>query len=196
MKFKLFGTKIYVSFFFCALFTVMLATDRTGLLLPVIFAVIAHETGHLFAMWALDCEPKQIRLIPASVQIIRDFSTQYRNDIIIAACGPLVNFVLALTFYFNYLAFEKEIVYYYALLNLIIGIFNSLPVKGLDGGTILYSVLAKKGDSSRAELTLKLITLITAAIIIIAAVTFTVKGKFNMSFYIIGIYLFITGLIK
>ncbi len=196
MKFKLFGTKIYVSFFFCALFTVMLATDRTGLILPTFFAVAVHEIGHLFAMWVLDCEPKQIRLIPSSVQIVSSFSRQYKNDIIIALTGPIVNYVLFFTLYFNYIAFKNEMVLYYALLNLIIAVFNSLPVKGLDGGTVLYSVLAKRGDSNRAALTVKLITVITATFVIIAAVVLTVKGKCNLSFYIIGIYLFIMGLIK
>ena len=162
----------------------MLAFDRTGLILPTFFAVSAHEIGHLFAMWALDCEPKQIRVIPASIQVVSSFSKQYKNDIIIAICGPLVNYILFLTFYFNYLAFKNELVLYYGLLNLIIGVFNSLPVCGLDGGTVLYSILAKKGNTSRALLTVKLITVITAVIIFFAAIVFTIKGKFNLSFYI------------
>ena len=69
MKIRFLGTEIYISFLFMALICIMLATDRTGLLMPTLFAVLMHEIGHLFAMWLLDCEPKQIRLIPASVQI-------------------------------------------------------------------------------------------------------------------------------
>ena len=196
MRLKLFGTKIYISFFFCAVFTVMLAFDRTGLILPTFFAVIAHETGHLFAMWLLDCEPKQIRLIPASIQVVSSFSKRYKNDIIVAIFGPIVNYVLFLILYFNYLAFRNELVLYYGLLNLIIGVFNSLPVYGLDGGTVLYSVLAKKGDSARAGLTVKLITIITAIIILTLAIILTFKGKFNISFFIVGIYLFTVCLVK
>jgi Zn-dependent protease len=97
---------------------------------------------------------------------------------------------------FNYFAFKNQLVLYYALLNLIVGVFNSLPVLGLDGGTILYSVLAKRGDNARAELTVKLITIATAAVIMVAAIYFTIKGRFNLSFYIISIYLFILSLIK
>ena len=196
MSFKLFGTKIYISFFFCAVFTVMLAFDRTGLVLPTFFAVLVHEMGHLFAMWMLDCEPKQIRLIPASVQIVSSFSKRYKNDIIVAVFGPLLNLVLFATLLFNYLAFKNELILHYALLNLIICIFNSLPILGLDGGTVLYSILAKKGDSARAMLVLKLITLITAALIFVVAITLSFRGKFNLSFYIIAIYLFILCLIK
>ena len=124
MKFRLFGTEIYISFLFAAVITVMLATDKTGLIIPALFAVIMHEIGHLFAMWVLECAPKRIKLIPASVQITSSFSGRYKNDIIVAVCGPAVNFVLFFTLYFNYLAFKNQLVLYCALLNLIIGLFK------------------------------------------------------------------------
>lgn len=196
MRFKLFGTEIYISFLFSAVITVMLLTDRTGLLVPTLFAIIMHEIGHLFAMWALECAPKRIKLIPASIQITSPFSKRYKNDIIIAVCGPTVNFVLFFTLYFNYLAFKNELTLYYALLNLIIGLFNSLPVKGLDGGTILFSILAKKYELNKAELILKAITITIALAIIISAIYFTVKGKTNLSLYIIGLYLIIMSILK
>ena len=196
MRFKLLGTEIYISFLFAAVVTVMLATDRTGLILPALFAVIIHEIGHLFAMWVLECAPKQIRLIPTCVQITNSFSKKYKNDIIIAISGPLVNFVLFVTLYFNYLAFKNELTLYYALLNLIIGVFNSLPVKGLDGGTILFSILAAKIEYNKASLIVKAITLIIAVLIVSCAVYLTIKSKVNISLYIIGIYLFISAIIK
>ena len=174
----------------------MLATDKTGLILPTFFAIIIHELGHLFAMWTLDCAPKQIKLIPASIQITSEFSKRYRNDAIIAFCGPAINLVLFITLYFNYLAFQNKMVLYYALLNLIVAIFNLLPISELDGGTILFSFLVKKMDYSRARLIIKFITLAVSVIIIIAAVTLTIRRKINISLYIIGIYLFIINLIK
>ncbi len=196
MKFKLLGTEIYVSFLFAAVITIMLATDRTGLILPSLFAVLMHEIGHLFAMWVLECNPKQIRLIPASVQITSPITTKYKNDIIVAIVGPLVNFVLFIVLYINYLSFKNSMVLNYALINLLIAAFNSLPVSGLDGGTVLFSLLAKKMDYNKAALTLKIITLAVAAALIILAVTLTVRGSLNISLYIIGIYLIIMTILK
>lgn len=196
MKFKLFGTEIYISFLFCAVITIMLATDKTGLIVPALFAIIMHEIGHLFAMWVLDCGPKSIKLIPASVQITSSFSKRYKNDIIVALCGPLVNYILFLTLYFNYLAFKNEATLYCALLNLLIGFFNSLPVSGLDGGTILYSVLSKRVNPNKAAVIVKIITFIIAFSIILAAVILTFKGKLNISLYIVGIYLILMSIIK
>ena len=196
MKFRLFGTEIYISFLFAAVITVMLATDKTGLIIPALFAVIMHEIGHLFAMWVLECAPKRIKLIPASVQITSSFSGRYKNDIIVAVCGPAVNFVLFFTLYFNYLAFKNQLVLYCALLNLIIGLFNSLPVAGLDGGTVLYSVISKKSNPNKAAVIVKKITLVIAFLIIVSAVVLTLKGKLNLSLYIVGIYLILMSIIK
>lgn len=196
MNFKILGTKIYVSFFFTAVVTIMLATDRTGIALPTIFAVILHEIGHLFAMWVLDCVPKQVKLIPASVQITSNFSKRYRNDILIALCGPVINLILFLTLYFNYLCFKNELVLHYALINLLVGSFNLLPVSGLDGGTVLFCLLVKKIEFSRSKLIVKLVTLLFAVIILIIGITLTVRGKVNLSLYILGLYFLIIAIMK
>ncbi|MBR6510413.1 MAG: hypothetical protein IKT38_07390 [Clostridia bacterium] len=196
MKFKIFSTKIYISFFFMAVFTVMLATDRTGLILPLFFAIIMHECGHLFCMWAEDVSLKQIKIIPSGIQIISGFSGEYKKDIKVALCGPIVNIALFVILYFNYLSFGNEQVLNYALLNLIIAIYNLLPVKGLDGGTILYSIIARKSNINKAEITLKFITLSVAIAVLITAVLLTVNDVLNISIYIVGIYLFIISLIK
>lgn len=196
MKFKFLGTQIYVSFLFMAVITVMLATDKTGMLLPALFAIIMHESGHLFAMWVLDCAPKQIKLIPASVQITSDITSRYKTDVAVSLCGPITNLVLFGVLYFNYLSFKNEVVLVYALINLIIGIFNLLPVTGLDGGTVLFSFLAKRMDYNRARVILRIITLIVAASVLFVGVMFTLRGKINVSIYIIAIYLFIMSVLK
>ncbi len=196
MKFSFLGTKIYVSFFFMAAITLMLATDRTGYMLPTLFAVLIHEAAHLFVMWVLDCAPLSVRLIPASVQINKRFSFSAKNDLLIASAGPLANLILSACLYFNYAAFGSFTVLCYSLLNLIIGCFNLLPVRGLDGGTILYLLLCKLKGCEKAALYMRIITLILAAAVIIVAVTLTLRHKFNLSIYIVGIYLFVMSLMK
>lgn len=196
MNFKFLGTKIYVSFFFMASVTIMLATDRTGYMLPTLFAIIIHEMAHLFAMWVQDCSPLSVRLIPASVQINKKFSFSAKNDVLIAAAGPAANIILFMCLYFNYVAFGNLTVLYYALLNLVIGCFNLLPVKGLDGGTIIYILVCKFCGAQKANLFIKIITLILAVAVIFVAVTLTIKQKLNISIYIVGIYLLVISLMK
>ena len=196
MRFRVFGTEIYISFLFTAVISIMLATDRTGLALPSLFAVLMHEMGHLFCMWALDTSPKSVKLIPASVQITRSIGSSYKKDVAVALCGPIVNLILFLSLYFNYLAFGNKLTLYYALLNLIVCVFNMLPVKGLDGGTVLFSLLAKRMDYNRACIVLRFVTFIMALATLVVAVVLTVKGSINLSVYIISVYLIIMSIVK
>lgn len=196
MKLKLLGTEIYISFIFTAIIAFLLATDKTGLMLPTLFAVVMHEAGHLFAMWICDCAPKQVKLIPAGVKITRGITHCYRNDIFISLMGPVTNLVLFFTLYLNFVVYKNETTLIFALLNLLIFCFNSLPVSGLDGGIVLSSILSKKFGPDRAALTVTVIGLILAALLCIAAITLTIRGSTNISLYIMALYLIITALIK
>lgn len=196
MRIKLFSCEIYISFLFAATITVLLATDRTGLLMPTLFAILLHETGHLFAMWVLDCAPNQIKLIPASIQITSPITPRYRNDIIIALSGPLTNILLFVVFYLNFLGFKNDFTLYCAIINLAIGIFNLLPILGLDGGTIVYSLFAKKTNPDRAIIYLKIITALFAIITLAVSIFLTVKGKVNITLYIIALYLTVIAIMK
>jgi len=196
MKFKLFGTEIYISFLFAALITFMIATDRTGLIIPTFFAVVLHEMGHLFAMWVTECTPNSINLIPASIQIIRGFSKKKYGETVIALCGPIANFVIFLGTYINYLKTNNENIITFGLLNLIIGLFNLLPVWRLDGGTVLFNLLNRFFGVVKAERAVKVTTLITAISIFIVGIFAALKGFFNPSVFIIAIYLLISVIIK
>ncbi len=196
MRFKLLGTEIYISFLFAAVITLMLLFDKTGLILPLLFAVFMHELGHLFMMYIKESAPKRIKLIPASVQITKSFSGDYKNDILISLSGPFVNILLFSVFYFNYKCYQNTATLYIALLNLIIGVFNLLPIKGLDGGTIFYCVLCRCTNINKAELILNLISFLSGLVLLLSAVVLTIRGKINISLYIMAIYLLVTTLIK
>ena len=196
MRFKVFGTEIYISFLFASVITLMLLFDKTGVILPLLFAVFMHEIGHLFMMYIRAAAPKRIKLIPASVQITKPFISNYKNDIIISLAGPIVNILLFAVFYFNYKCYLNTTTLYIALLNLIIGVFNLLPIKGLDGGTVFYCILCKYTNVNKAELILGAISFLGGMALLISAVVLTIRGKINISLYIMGIYLLVTTLIK
>lgn len=196
MHLKIFNTKLYISFIFVALICFMLATDRTGFLIPCMLAVILHELGHLFTMWLLECAPKEIKLIPTSIEIVRSFSKKPYGETVIALMGPIVNLFLSLVFYVNYLIFKNEALIVFSLLNLIIGLFNLLPVKGLDGGTVLFNIIAKKQSLDKATKALTLITLICGFIILTLALFLLLNGTFNPSIFIISIYVLVSAIIK
>lgn len=196
MKLKIFNTEIYVSFLFAAVVAFMLVIDRTGLVIPTIFAVLIHELAHLFTMWVMDCAPKSIRLIPASVQIVRSFSPKPHGEIAIAIMGPICNIVTFFTLWLNFLVFGNETVLRFALLNLIFGVFNLLPVNGLDGGTLLYNILCRRIEEYRADRILRTVTFIFSLTALAAGVYLMLNGRFNPSAFIVALYLAVSALIK
>ena len=196
MRFKLFGTEFYISFLFAAVITAMLAFDRTGFALPLIFAVVMHEGGHLLVMWILDCCPKRVRLVPAAVEITAVFGCSRKKEIAVALAGPAVNLVLFFTLWFNFLAYKNEPVLVCALINLLICIFNMLPVTGLDGGTVLFSLLTRRKAPEKAALIMRIINLSLAAALLFAAVYLCFHGKTNISLFITALYLIVISIVK
>lgn len=174
----------------------MIAIDRTGLIIPTLFAVFIHESGHLLAMWAADCQPKAVRLIPTSVQIIRGFSTKKYGEAAIAFCGPAANMVLFGVLYANYNIFGSEISLNFAILNLVIAVFNLLPVSGLDGGTILTLFIARFTNVYKAESIVRIITVVFAVVAFLLGVYLASIGTVNISVFIVAIYLLVCGMIK
>ena len=196
MKIKVLGTEIYISFLFCAVLCIMLLFDRTGLVIPTLFAVFIHETGHLFAMWVTDCQPRAIRLIPTSVQIVRDFSCKKGGEITIAICGPAANLVLFLTLIINYLVFKSEQSLSFAILNLVLAIFNLLPLLGFDGGVILTEGISRFTDIYKAESIVRIVTVIFAFFAFVVGVYLWIYVKLNISVFIVVVYLVVCVLVK
>lgn len=196
MRFKLLGTKIYVSFLFCAILCLTLAVDGTGLIIPTLFAVFIHESGHLLAMWATDCQPKEIRLIPTSVQIIRSFAEKPHGEAIITLCGPLGNFTVFGVLFVNYSIFKSEQTLLYAIINLVLGLYNMLPVTQLDGGDLLILLLCRKYDVYKSESIVRIITVIFAFLIFLFGTYLWVSKTFNLSVFVFALYLVLCGLIK
>lgn len=195
MRFRAFGTEFYISFLFAAVITALIAADRTGFVLPLLFAVLIHELGHLAAMWVLDCAPKRVRLVPAAVEITTKIGGG-KHEIFIALCGPAVNLLLFTVLFLNYLVFGNDGYLTIGLINLLIGLFNLLPVTGLDGGTVLFNLLCRRKDPQKAGLIMRIINLSVALAALITAITLCFRGQFNLSFFILALYLAVMSVIK
>ncbi len=195
MSFRLFSTKVTVSFLFTSVVSVVLLFDKTGFAFPMLCSVVFHEAGHLAAMYICGCAPSEIRLIPGLVQICMP-AVSLRHEAFILVCGPLVNLLLFSLLFINCYVFSNIWFLDFSVINLIYGVFNMLPVKGVDGGSLLHIFLSRIFGTIKADRVLNTITVIAAVLVFLGAVFLTVKGNANYSAYIMAVYLILSVFLK
>ncbi len=196
MKIKLFSVKINISFIFMAFLTLMLIIDKTGFILPVFLATAVHEAGHLAAMVVFGCQPKKINLIPGSIQIVRDIGAKRETELLILISGPLSNLLFAALFFLLYYFFGFTFAISFSAVNVLIFAFNLLPVRGLDGGSILYELLSKITHSAKCEIILDVVSLLVGILAVFLGVSGIMMGKINLSLAVLGLYVITCVIIK
>lgn len=137
-------------FIFIIIFIITRQIEIYGMLM--LFAFL-HELGHLFAGILLGFKPQSLKLNALGLSVnfkvnTKDYNSKLKNGnilavkkLVIAISGPLVNFLLVFLFFlFNGKIFgiEKNILIYS---NLLIGLFNLIPIYPLDGGRIIKNIL-------------------------------------------------------
>lgn len=118
----------------------------------MLFAFI-HELGHMIAGILLKLKPKALNLMPVGISVT--FETYgYKKlletkKILIAMAGPITNIVICLVTIFLHIQEEvKELIIYS---NILIALFNLMPIYPLDGGRILKGIIRLKHKEITAD---------------------------------------------
>lgn len=196
MQIKIKDTEIKITVSFWAILLLLVLFDKSGYIIPSILSVIVHEAAHLITMLILHCAPKQIVLIPSRVQIVRRIEPKPKNEILISFSGPLASIFFFTAFYIFYCIFHEENLLTFAVINLLYGLFNLLPVKNLDGGQILSVALKTKLPENRVNLIINIITLCLSAVTLFFGITLLGGGGINFSLIILSVYFLLSVLIK
>lgn len=134
----------------------------------MLFALI-HELGHMTAGLILKLKPKNICLMPFGISItFEDYGYKKLLEIkkiLIALSGPFVNILIALISIV--LKLSETIIY----INILIAIFNLIPLYPLDGGRILKGIIRIRKSKQRAdEMVNKISNLLLLAITAISSI--------------------------
>lgn len=163
----------------------------------MIFAII-HELGHLVSGLILGMKPEKIEIMPVGISISFKIKPQEYNKkikkgnileikkILVAFAGPLTNFLIILIAMKLKFELIKTTTIIYT--NLLILIFNLIPIYPLDGGRILKGILHINIGKTKAEKYINNISLITT-IIITAIFSILILYMKNIAILFIDIYL-------
>lgn len=157
----------------------------------LIFVVLLHELSHVFVAVCLKLKIENITFMPMGLcAVIKDMDflpSLSRIGIIIA--GPFVNILIWIIFS---LAFKGEYLFF-TKCNLVIGVFNLLPIFPLDGGRLVQIIFGNIiGVLTINKLVLKASKIISILLIILGFFQI-VLYSLNISLLCIGVYIYKTN---
>jgi Zn-dependent protease len=126
----------------------LLGTGLVGLIdavvvMAVLFgSVVLHELGHALAARSFGIRTAHITLFPfGGIAAIENMPRNPWQEAVIAIAGPAVNAVLAVGFGLAWASFGGGWLATFAVINLIMGVFNLVPAFPMDGGRVFRAIL-------------------------------------------------------
>lgn len=107
-------------------------------------ACLLHELGHLFVLYGFGRRVRRVHFSGAGVLILPEAEYgAYWQDILILLAGPLANLI------FGSILILCVDMTAYAAMHIGLGLFNLLPYRCLDGGSVLDALLRTRDYSPR-----------------------------------------------
>lgn len=180
--------KISISPFYFSILTAMSILDTTNILLLSLLSSLAHESAHVIMGWLLGSINICFEFKIPAMTIKRGSALQlgYMQEALISSAGPLINLIIAVLLNIVFGLSAASVINYALFL------INSLPVRTLDGGNVLFCLLSLKLNPITAEKTVKAISYaVVIPILLSGIIVLLVTGK-NFSLLAIGVFLLVS----
>jgi Zn-dependent protease len=184
IELKLKNTVIRIRFDFFAAVAVLFLFYDEKIALWGLYAAIIHEAGHLTAMFFCDIPVRSVTLYGAGISIDTKHSRDFlpcTTDLFILFAGAAVNFTVCA---YCAIFFENAAVKLFGAINLVIGLFNLLPLSSFDGGRIISALIRASCSLEKAENLDRFRQNLEHFMIPAAALVFFILGNRNITLYI------------
>ena len=148
------------------LLALFLLVSSPLLLLALLGAAVCHELGHCAALYLLHCRITALHITALGAEMQVAGRLSYGGELLAAAAVPAANLLLSLPLAFCGRWWESG--YLFAGAQLILGLFNLLPIAPLDGGSLLWNLLAWITHPYLADCVVRIVSL-SGAIVLAAA---------------------------
>ena len=197
MKIKIkFGilTPLFIAF-------LLFSSNRIYTLLGLLAAAL-HELGHIAAakLVSIRLSSLSLDLLGARLTTERRL-TSYKDEIILCAAGPLVNFAVSTTVFLilpniNNASAFYEYMSFFATASAALGILNLLPIKSFDGGRILECILCRFSGERPALRALSVLSFVSCFSLWCLSVYLIIKTGNSLSLFVFSVSLFSRIFIK
>ncbi|MBR6753685.1 MAG: site-2 protease family protein [Clostridia bacterium] len=191
MNIPLKKTVLKVHPLFPALFLFSFFTGKQSVLFTLL-ALLLHESGHLLVLRLFHMQPSQISLTPFGglIELPENGKNAFPAAFFTAAAGPLfslLGFILSpYLFKWQILSFSSAFSFMHA--NLLLLLFNLLPVLPLDGGRMLQAILSRFFRRKPVSNALLILGNVIALSLIGLSVYGAVQGQYQFAPAFAGLY--------
>lgn len=157
------------------------------------FWIIIHELAHYFVLLKLNIESEKFKLHILGARLeIKDYEAlNSREKLIVCFAGPVLNGIVAIIFFCIYkLILKSQYIYSTYEINLVLFIFNLLPIYPLDGGKILGAILENKMIFKDVNnILIKISYSFGIVFILLSILGIVILGEINITSILAGIFI-------
>ena len=180
--------KIEINLKIILLGILFLVLRQFDLYLIFLIFIVAHEMAHLAVGMLMGLRPKVFSINPLGMAV-EFYSFKERKvykKIATYLAGPIMNLGLAIIFAVVPMenGLREKIVY----TNLVLAIFNLMPILPLDGGKILKEILVKSVGNKNAAIFMNKLTQVILVVITVLYSIFILQMK-NFAIFLLIVYL-------
>ena len=183
---------LHWSWWMSAVLLLAVSPSAALLFITLGFIVFLHELGHCWAIHRSNLQVKDIMLYLIGGVARYSGNLDFKKEIFVTICGPLVNVaLLPILSFISYLTSGSDLGYFVervSYINLIILIFNLIPAFPLDGGRILRAFLWSKYGLEKGT---RFALVVANIFSLIMAVVGIVIGNFSL--LLIALFLYYTN---